>query len=65
MTDYGIEDQFAAMGHSCRHFKSNATDRNRAYDIDEGISCISCRNWTGNGCVVKNAFHDMLARLDR
>lgn len=63
MTEHDFYDQMPVVAQSCRDFRSDKRSGSRYYDVQEGVSCIVCKNWSGAKCVRKK-YDSIVMRLD-
>ena len=64
----GIIDltQLTAVGQSCTHFTPNTNHffSNSIETSKQNISCLTCKNWDNNRCII-HVFDDVLISLDQ
>lgn len=61
--NYANQEQLYAVGQACPHFNPEKTITNQSTGANE-ISCLICKNWDGEKCVI-DVFDDVLLSLDQ
>lgn len=59
-----LNDELKLIGENCSHYQQRRYGSVAAMNLyhEEGISCSTCKNWSGSGCII-DAFDKVAVNL--